>query len=176
MFPDLFETSRLTLRPIEAGDADAVFEGYAKDPMVSRFLIWRPHVSVAETQAFIAYCLEAPCSRTYAMIEREGGRFVGCLDMRREAPHRIGFGYVLARSWWGMGLMTEALAEIVAWSLRQDGVWRVGAVCDVENPASARVMEKAGLVYEGVLRRWLVHPNLGPAPRDCFSYALVRQG
>ena len=70
--------------------------------------------------------------------------------------------------------MTEALSEIVAWSLRQDGVWRVGAICDVENHASARVMEKAGLVREGVLKRWLVHPNLGPEPRDCFSYAIVR--
>jgi len=48
------------------------------------------------------------------------------------------------------------------------------AVCDVENIASARVMEKAGLSREGVLRRWLVHPNLGPEPRDCYGYARVR--
>jgi RimJ/RimL family protein N-acetyltransferase len=70
--------------------------------------------------------------------------------------------------------MSEALSEVVTWSLRQDGVWRVGAACDVENPASARVMEKAGLAREGVLRRWLVAPNLGPEPRDRFSYALTR--
>ncbi|MBV8911854.1 MAG: GNAT family N-acetyltransferase, partial [Acetobacteraceae bacterium] len=50
----------------------------------------------------------------------------------------------------------------------------IGAVCDVENRASARVMEKAGLEREAILRRWLVHPNLGEAPRDCFSYAKVR--
>ena len=151
-----------------------MFEGYAQDPVVSRFLIWRPHSAIAETRAFNAHCLEALSSRTYAMVERESGRLIGCLDLRHEAPHRIGFGYVLARPWWGMGLMTEASSEIVAWSLRQDGVWRVGAICDVENPASARVMEKSGLVREGVLKRWLVHPNLGPEPRDCFSYAIVR--
>ncbi len=174
MFPDQSETFRLILRPIEANDADAVFEGYAQDPVVSRFLIWRPHSAIAETRAFIAHCLEASSSRTYTVVERESGRLIGCLDLRREAPHRIGFGYVLARPWWGMGLMTEALSEIVAWSLRQDGVWRVEAVCDVENPASARVMEKAGLMREGVLKRWLVHPNLGPEPRDCFSYAIIR--
>jgi RimJ/RimL family protein N-acetyltransferase len=175
MFPDLFETSRLTLRPIEPDDDDAVFEGYAQDPIVCRFLVWRTHVAITETQAFIAHCLEASSSRTYAMVEREGGRLIGCLDLRREAPHRVGFGHVLARPWWGMGLMTEVLSEIVAWwSLRQDGMWRIGAVCDVENPASVRVMEKAGLVREGVLQRWSVHPNLGPEPRDCFIYALVR--
>jgi ribosomal-protein-alanine N-acetyltransferase len=66
--------------------------------------------------------------------------------------------------------MTEALAEVADWALRQPSVWRIGDVCDVENLASARVMEKASLV----LRRWGVHPNLGEAPRDCFSYAKVR--
>lgn len=174
MFPDRFETPRLTLRPIEAGDADAVFQGYAQDPAVARFLTWWPHASIADTRAYIADCLAASSARVYAMLGREGGHLVGCLDLRREAPHRIGFGYVLARPWWGRGLMSEALSEVVAWSLRQDGVWRIGAVCDVENLASARVMEKAGLAREGVLRRWLVHPNLGPEPRDCFSYASVR--
>ncbi len=53
-------------------------------------------------------------------------------------------------------------------------IWRFGDVCDVENVASARVMETAGLTREGVLRRWAVHPNLGDAPRDCWSFAKVR--
>lgn len=174
MFPDRFETPRLTLRPVEADDAAAVFEGYAQDPAASHFLTWRPHASIADTRAFIADCLAVSSPRVYALLERERGRLIGSLDLRREAPHRIGFGYVLARPWWGRGLMSEALSEVVAWSLRQDGVWRVGAVCDVENLASARVMEKAGLAREGVLRRWMVAPNLGPEPRDCFSYAVVR--
>jgi [ribosomal protein S5]-alanine N-acetyltransferase len=71
---------------------------------------------------------------------------------------------VLARPTWGQGLMTEALSEVVGWALRQPGIWRIGDVCDVENLASARVMEKAGLEREGVLRRWGVHPNLGEVP------------
>ena len=70
--------------------------------------------------------------------------------------------------------MTEVLTHVVEWALRQPGIWRIGDVCDVENTASARVMEKAGLQREGVLRRWSVHPNLGEAPRDCIGYAKVR--
>jgi Acetyltransferase (GNAT) domain len=70
--------------------------------------------------------------------------------------------------------MTEVLAEVVNWALRQPSAFRIGAVCDVENIGSARVMEKAGLVREGLLRRWLIHPNVGNEPRDCFSYARVR--
>ena len=70
--------------------------------------------------------------------------------------------------------MTEALFEVVRWALQQERVFRIGAVCDVENLGSARVMEKAGLVREGVLRRWMMHPNVSDEPRDCFSYARVR--
>ena len=96
---------------------------------------------------------------------------ISAFDLRQSDPTRLGYGYVLARASWGQGLMAEALAEVVDWALRQSSVWRIG---DVENLASARVMEKASLEREGVLRRWGVDPNLGETPRDCFSYAKVR--
>ena len=67
-----------------------------------------------------------------------------------------------------------ALAIWIEWALDQDGIWRADACCDVENPASARVMEKTRMTFEGVLRRWSVHPNGGPEPRDCRFYAKVR--
>jgi RimJ/RimL family protein N-acetyltransferase len=70
--------------------------------------------------------------------------------------------------------MTEALSEVAHWALRQPEIFRISAVCDVENIASARVMEKAGLIREGLLRRWLVHPNISDKPRDCFAYAKAR--
>ena len=70
--------------------------------------------------------------------------------------------------------MTEALTEIVRWALRQEKVFRIGSMCDVENIASARVMEKAGLIREGMLRRRLIHPNISDEPRDCFIYAITR--
>ena len=108
------------------------------------------------------------------LTSREDDALRGALDLRRDAPHRLGFGYVLARPWWGRGLMAEALTEVADWALARPSVFRIGAVCDAENAGSARVMEKAGLAREGLLRRWLVHPNLGDEPRDCFSYARVR--
>ena len=98
----------------------------------------------------------------------------GCLDLRQSDRHRIEFGYVLARAWWGQGLMTEALTEIVRWALAQPAIFRISAVCDVDNVGSARVMEKSGLINEGLLRRWLIHPAISNEPRDCYSYALVR--
>lgn len=70
--------------------------------------------------------------------------------------------------------MTEALAAVAEWAMQEEAIWRLGAVCDVENLASARVMEQAELMREGVLRRWILHPNVSPEPRNCFGYARVR--
>jgi RimJ/RimL family protein N-acetyltransferase len=176
MLPDKFETARLILRPIAPDDAPAIFTGYAQDPEVVRFVMWRPHRTLAETEAYIADCLTEPAdrARTYVLIAREGDRLLGSFALRRPQLHRLDCGYVLARPHWGRGLTTEALSEIAGWAMRWDRIWRIGAVCDVENLASARVMEKAGLEREGILRRWLVHPNVSAEPRDCFSYALTR--
>jgi [ribosomal protein S5]-alanine N-acetyltransferase len=88
--------------------------------------------------------------------------------------HRAELGYVLARPYWNQGLITEALQPIIDWALTQPNIYRVWAVCDYENLASARVMEKVGMTYEGILRRWLIHPNMSNKPRDCFCYAKVK--
>jgi len=174
--PDGFQTARLRLGPIAVEDSGPIFDGYAGDAEVTKFLTWRPHRSIADTDAYIAHCLDTPATmaRTYVLTGGADGAVRGAFDLRRPAPHRLDLGYVLARRWWGQGLMTEALAEVVRWALRQESVFRIGAVCDVENIGSARVMEKAGLVREGVWRRWLVHPNISDEPRDCYSYAMVR--
>ena len=176
MLPDRFETPRLILRPIAADDASAVFTAYAQDPEVVRFLIWYPHPSIADTEAYIARCIAAPPDRerTYAVLGRADGTLLGAFALRRPDPYRLDCGYVLARPFWGRGLTTEVLTAAAQWAMRQDGIWRIGAICDVENRASARVMEKSGLQREGILRRWIIHPNVSAEPRDCFSYAMVR--
>jgi RimJ/RimL family protein N-acetyltransferase len=92
----------------------------------------------------------------------------------RPTEHGMLFGYVLARPHWGQGFAAEVLTALVEWSLDQPPIHRTWAFCDAENPASARVMEKAGMSFEGVLRRWALFPNLGPDPRDCLVYARVR--
>ena len=176
MLPERFETERLVLRPIAAADAAAIFAGYATDPEAVLYLVFRPHRDIVETEAFIASCLDRPAhaGRSYGVTRRDDGILLGTFDLRRPQPARLDCGYVLARAHWGQGLMSEALTAVADWAMAQEAIWRIGAVCDVDNRASARVMEKAGMRREGVLARWLVHPNLGNEPRDCYSYARVR--
>ncbi len=63
---------------------------------------------------------------------------------------------------------------MIDWCLSQQAIYRVWAICDVDNPASARVMAKAGMEYEGVLKKFCVHPNISPIPRDVLCYAIVK--
>src|SRR6516164_3787326 len=176
MLPETFETTRLLLRPVSVVDVDAIFHSYTQDEEVARYLIWRPHRSRSETQAYVDRCIATPweVERTYILAGREDKVVRGAFALRQRAPHRLDCGYVLARRWWRQGLMTEVLTEITASALRQSSVFRIGAMCDVENIGSARVLEKSGFVREGLLRRWLIHPNISDEPRDCYSYSHAR--
>ena len=176
MLPDTFGTARLLLRPIAVEDAEAIFDTYAQDKEVTRYTIWKPHHSRAETQAYVERCVATPASveRTYMLVGRDDNVIRGALRLCRPASHRLESGYLMARRWWRQGLMTEALIEVAGWAMAQPLVFRISAVCDVENVGSARVLEKSGFVREGVLRRWMMHPNVSNEPRDCYSYARVR--
>jgi ribosomal-protein-alanine N-acetyltransferase len=174
MLPNAFHTARLFIRPIAPEDAGPIFDSYAQDPEVTRFLTWRPHQRLGDTVAYIASCVASSRRRARTYVALEDGVIRGAIDLQLPEPHRIDVGYVLARSCWGRGLMTEVLEEVACWAVAQPKIFRIGAVCDIENVGSARVMEKAGLTREAVLRRWALHPNVSDEPRDCFSYARVR--
>lgn len=95
------------------------------------------------------------------------------IELRMQG-HRAEIGYVLARSHWKRGYMTEAAHAVVEWALSQPEIFRVWAVCDVENVASAKMLEKIGMRREGILARWIVHPSVSKEPRDCYCYAVTK--
>jgi len=174
--PDRINTKRLVLRVPTLNDATAIFERYGQDPEVTRYLTWRPHESLERTRAFLERCSAVRRSGeafTWVLTLKDDDSAVGMLALR-PVRHRAEVGYVLARLYWNRGYMTEALRAMVGWALAQPELYRVWAVCDVENPASARVLEKAGFQREGILRRWLVHPNRSTEPRDCLCHAIVK--
>lgn len=157
-------------------DAESVFQKYAQDEQVTRYLQWRPHSSVDTTRSFIANCdaqWRSASAFPYVIARKEDGELLGMIELRPR-DHRLEFGFVLARPYWGNGLMPEAVSALTALALQQPGVYRIEATCDVENSASAWVLEKAGFEREGQLRRYIVHPNISPEPRDSFLYAIAK--
>jgi RimJ/RimL family protein N-acetyltransferase len=109
----------------------------------------------------------------FLIFSSESGELLGSVGGAIE-KHRMQFGYCLARDAWGKGFATEAARAFLAAAFELPNLWRIQAFCDLENPASARVLEKAGLKREGILRRYMVMPNLGDVPRDLYCYAKVR--
>ena len=174
---DEIGTARLWLRPPRETDAQQICARYAKDPEVCRYMSWTPHQSIDDTHAFLSRIIgdnAAGRSRGFLILCESGellGSIGGAIDQ-----HRMGFGYCLARDTWGHGIATEAARAFVASVLENPAICRIQAYCDVENRASARVLEKVGLELEGTLRQYLVLPNLGESPRDVYCYAKVRVG
>jgi RimJ/RimL family protein N-acetyltransferase len=174
--PEHIETARLVLRKPVVADTPLIYEAYANDAEVTRYLMWRPHRTVTDGEEPAAHRLAAWEAGEYfcwVIVLRDGGELMGMISIRPNA-WRVDLGYVLGRRWWGRGFMTEAARTVVDYALSEREVFRVWAVCDVDNLASARVLEKAGMRREGILRRWASHPNVSDEPRDCFCYARVK--
>ncbi len=171
--PESFHTARLILRKPRSADAAALFASYAQDEQVTRYLRWRPHKELAESETIIENFLkkwDAGTEFSWFLFTSSKGDLIGSIAARIE-EHEVELGYVLARSFRGQGLMLEAITAIVDWVFAQPPFSRVRAICDVENKPSARLLEKAGFTREKILERWIVAPNISPVPRDCFLYA-----
>jgi ribosomal-protein-alanine N-acetyltransferase len=150
---------------------------YASDPEVTRYLIWSPHKSVVNSLEFIESALELYRRRRPAPlgIELKATRkIVGTCDFIRWWPEhwRSEIGYALARQYWGQGLMTEAVSALIKYGFETKGINRIQAMAELPNIGSTRVMEKAGMAYEGILRQYMIqHEQF----RDMKIYAILRQ-
>lgn len=172
------ETTRLWLRKPRQEYAEAIFRNYAQDIEVTRFLTWRPHQNLDDTHAAIDFLLagwQSGREFSWNIFSKDDNELIGAISARNDETSYI-LGYVLARSSWNLGFMTEAVNAVAEWAFAEPNVTRVWAVCDVENVASARVLEKASFQREGLLEKWCVHPNISSISRDCFSYGKTRQG
>ena len=174
--PETFTTKRLILRPPRVSDANAIFFNYAQHSEATRYLIWRPHTDTHETETFLRHCemvwrknLEFP----WAITLQDTGELIGMVGLRIN-DFKADVGYVVGPAWWRRGYATEALQTVVDWALSQPSIFRVWAMVDVDNPASARVLEKVGMKREGILRRSTLHPNVSDEPRDSYCYAIVK--
>ncbi len=150
----ILKTQRLVLRPFTTADAGAMFENWANDKEVTKFLTWTPHRNVEETRALLAVWEEEskrPDVYHWAItLQDEVIGDLALVAVRGENAHT---GYCLSRKFWGKGIMSEAYAEVLRYLFEEVGFHRIESSHAVNNPASGRVMEKCGLHYEGTMRK-----------------------
>lgn len=82
------------------------------------------------------------------------------------------FGYVLAKDWWGKWYMTEVLQKMFAVWFATFALQKIVGYCDVDNIASAKVMEKVGMQFVGVEKERWVRPAFWNTKRDANAYEI----
>jgi ribosomal-protein-alanine N-acetyltransferase len=172
--PDRITGPRLVLRVPILNDAGALFQRVARDPEVTRYLLWAPHPDVAATRRVITEKMNvSDDERTWVVELKHSGDVIGLTSCRRPVPHSVEIGYCLGKRWWGKGFMSEVLGMLLDALEADREVYRIWASCSAENERSARLLERAGFVLEGRLARYAVFPTMGPEPQDSLLYAKI---
>ena len=162
---------RVTLRAPRLADAGELFASVASDPEVTRYMSWTPHPDVDETRRVITELFNVGSERTWLIELRGSGEIVGSCGFRPVASHNMDFGYCLGRRWWGQRIMAEVVQLLLAEMESDPKVYRISAICHVDNTRSARVLKRAGLSLEGRLVRHTVFPNISTEPQDVLQFA-----
>ncbi|SFL57823.1 ribosomal-protein-alanine N-acetyltransferase [Gracilibacillus orientalis] len=151
------ETKRLLLRQVSLDDVHDIY-AYGSNEEVSKYVTWETHKSLDETQAFVEYIMSRYKSNSiapWAIELKKNHKMIGTIDFVSwdTYQHIAEVGYVISQNYWSKGIVTEAAKEIIKFGFNHMDLERIQAKCLVENIGSARVMEKAGMTFEGVLRK-----------------------
>lgn len=179
IWPEQIDSARLRFRrpwpQPSAQDLEAVF-AWSCDRQVARFCGFRAHTSLSQAAdhwAQMAADWDSGAVRPYLVSLREDpGPLIGNFHIKPLGA-RLNLGFAYGRRVWRQGYGLEALRFWCDWGLAQPQIWRIEAFCDVENHASRALLERAGLEFEGCLRRFYRQPELGDAPRDVLMFAQV---
>ena len=170
------ETERLLLRKFMVEDSEAMFQNWASDKEVTKFLTWPAYTSLATAIHILnewTTSYQKPDFYQWAIVPKDINEPIGSISVvsTNEKTQMAEIGYCIGRPWWNQGITSEALRAVIDFMFDQVGANRVQAKHDVNNPHSGLVMKKCGMKYEGTLRSAAVN-NQGVC--DVSIYALLK--
>ncbi|MYL18781.1 GNAT family N-acetyltransferase [Halobacillus litoralis] len=152
-----FNTARLTLRKLAFSDLEDVFS-FCSNPNVARPMTWEVNESIDATEEFLNMVITGYGkgeSGEWAIEWNETGQVIGVaafIDWSNK--HKcVELGYFLSEEYWGKGIVTEALQELVRYGFNELYLNRIEGRSDTDNFGSQKVMKKLGMNYEGTLRK-----------------------
>lgn len=151
------ETERLFLRRFVIEDAKAMFENWASEDEVTKFLTWPTHKDVETTKLLLTYFIENYENQDFynwVIGLKSTGEIIGNISVVKIQEHieEAVLGYCMGTRWWGQGIMPEAGKAVIKYLFEEVGFHRIAANHDKNNPKSGKVMQKIGMTYEGTLR------------------------
>lgn len=170
------ETPRLSLRPFQVSDDEPMYNNWASDPEVTRYLTWKPHPDLDETRRILAMFIaeaQSPDNYHWAIVPRDLGQPIGAVGITNvsDALRSGSLGYCIGKAWWGDGVMSEAVTAVLDFMFGEVGLERIEGLHDVQNPASGRVMQKVGMRHEGTCRKR--SPDGDGVLQDVEMYAIL---
>lgn len=158
--PFTLQSERLRLRFLAPGDAGALFAIFS-NAEVMRYGSSAAWTDPARAHALIDEILAGYADGTLLQLGIEiEGTVCGTVTLRHfdMANRRCEIGFMLARPYWGTGVMQEAVPALLDHAFDTLGMLRIEADIDPRNTASARLLQRLGFRHEGLLReRWLVN-------------------
>ena len=172
----ILHTERLILRRFTEDDALEMYENWANDERVTKFLTWQPHKNAEETKGLLqAWVKSYENPATYNWLIEFEGKAIGNIGVVRLNEHseNADIGYCMGVNYWNKGLMSEAAKGIIDYLFEEIGMHRIRIQHAVKNPASGRVAQKCGLTYEGTERE--SYKTFDGEFLDIASYAIIKQ-
>lgn len=170
--PESFETDRLRITRLKYEDAEEIFYAYASKLEATRYVSWKRHNSVADTNRYLRYAIPAWRSGldyNYSIRMKSENRLIGSIGAMNAAG-KFQFGYIISPLNWNNGYGTEACIALLNQIRKVDQVFRIWTFVDAENIASSKVLLKSGMVEEARLVKWHRFVNQGDQPKDCIVY------
>lgn len=159
IFSDLptLETDRTILRKLRSEDEQDIFH-YGSDDDVSRYTAWPTHRTMEDTRNYLNKVLqkyEQHAVAPWGIVDKETGKIIGTSGFMAWNVHyaKAELGYALSKDYWNRGYMTEVIRTIISFGFDRMKLVRIEASCLPLNIGSARVMEKVGMTYEGLIRQ-----------------------
>ncbi|MFO7627359.1 MAG: GNAT family N-acetyltransferase [Candidatus Fermentibacteraceae bacterium] len=154
----VLDTPRLVLRGFSKGD-EAELRAAADHESIARGTAGLPHpYTLEDAVSFVSGRYNDFLGETggvFAVVEKESGLIVGCAGISPTRKGAAEIGYWIIPSRWNRGYCTEAVKRLIAFGMEVMGLHRISANHFPDNPASGRVLEKAGMTREGVLKGYL---------------------
>ena len=129
-------------------DAVSMFDNWASDPEVTKFLTWDVHPNIEYTEKWLSRSMKKYSNDDfyYWAIEFEGD-VIGCIGGNVVGECGYDNGYCLGRKWWNCGIMTEAVSAVISFAFCDLLLNYVGLSYMLDNKASGRVAEKCGMRF-----------------------------
>ena len=158
------QTPRLILRRFVMDDADAIYHGWATDERCIRYISQTAHKDIEDTLMRLSFWIDEyeDGALNWAIECKEDGQLIGNIKTEKLEKQNAycELGYCLNFDRHGKGYATEALSAVLDYLLTDCKFHKISACHQKSNPASGRVMQKAGMTYEATLRERIYDKTL----------------